>query len=248
MQRKLMLPLLLSVTFLVTFISMASPSTNTLITSSSRIVITFDDVGNGNSVWETAYPILEQYGFKAVAYCIVQSVNRSTAITNLKMLVQNGWEIGSHTMTHPDLTALPGEKLLSEILDSKIWLEDHIQTSVSSFAYPYSSYNPSIINIVSQYYRVARTNSWWAWQSTIWNNTISYEIPSIAIANGNYAYNIPTAINMARASGKTVVLLFHTIVASRGDSTSITPDNLSWCIKQISESNIPVATIKELTP
>jgi len=244
MQRRLLLPILLSAIFLI----IALPNTtSTITTTSSRIVITFDDVGKENYVWENAYPILQQYGFKAVAYCTVGSLNASMK-TNLKMLVTKGWEIGSHSMTHPlDLTLLSGDKLLYEILNSKIGLEQDLGTSVTSFAYPHSTTNSSVINVIQQYYHNARTSSWWAWQSSVWNNSISYEIPSITIANSNYAYNIPTAINMAKASGKTVVLLFHKVV-SAGDSASITPGNFSWCIQQISESKIPVAKIQELTP
>ena len=244
MQRRLLLPILLSAIFLI----IALPNTtSTITTTSSRIVITFDDVGKENYVWENAYPILQQYGFKAVAYCTVGSLNASMK-TNLKMLVTKGWEIGSHSMTHPlDLTLLSGDKLLYEILNSKIGLEQDLGTSVTSFAYPHSTTNSSVINVIQQYYQNARTSSWWAWQSSVWNNSISYEIPSISIANSNYAYNIPTAINMAKASGKTVVLLFHKVV-SAGDSASITPGNFSWCIQQISESKIPVAKIQELTP
>jgi peptidoglycan/xylan/chitin deacetylase (PgdA/CDA1 family) len=244
MQRRLLLPILLSAIFL----TVALPNTtSTITTTSSRIVITFDDVGKENYVWENAYPILQQYGFKAVAYCTVESLNASM-ITNLKMLVAKGWEIGSHSMTHPlDLTLLSGDKLLYEILNSKILLEQYFGTSVTSFAYPHSTTSSSVINVIQQYYHNARTSSWWAWQSSVWNNSISYEIPSISIANSNYAYNIPTAINMAKASGKTVVLLFHKVV-SAGDSASITPGNFSWCIQQISESKIPVAKIQELTP
>ncbi len=242
MQRRLLLPILLSAIFLI----IALPNTtSTITTTSSRIVITFDDVGKENYVWENAYPILQQYGFKAVAYCTVGSLNASMK-TNLKMLVTKGWEIGSHSMTHPlDLTLLSGDKLLYEILNSKILLEQDLGTSVTSFAYPHSPTTSSVIDVIQQYYHNARTSSWWAWQSSVWNNSISYEIPSITIANSNYAYNIPTAINMAKASGKTVVLLFHKVV-SAGDSASITPGNFSWCIQQINESKIPVAKIQEL--
>ena len=247
MRRKLIvLASIIIIVALGSIVLFASSSNSLPLTSSSRIVISFDDVGYGNSVWETAYPVMEQYGFKGVAYCIVSKVNRADAISSLKLLAVKGWEIGSHTMTHADLATLSADKLLSEVLDSKIWLEDHIQTSVSSFAYPYSSYNPTVISLVAQYYKVARTNAWWAWQSTVWNNNSTYEIPSIAIANGNYAYNIPTAINMASASGKTVVLLFHRVMLA-GDGPSITPERFAWCMKQISNSGIPVATIEELT-
>ena len=46
--------------------------------------------------------------------------------------------IGSHTMTHPDLTAISPEKVKIEIESSKKALEDLTGFSIQFFAYPYS--------------------------------------------------------------------------------------------------------------
>jgi peptidoglycan/xylan/chitin deacetylase (PgdA/CDA1 family) len=50
-------------------------------------------------------------------------------------------EVGSHTMTHPVLAALPRAAQVEEISDSKARLENILGRSVASFAYPYGTRN-----------------------------------------------------------------------------------------------------------
>jgi peptidoglycan/xylan/chitin deacetylase (PgdA/CDA1 family) len=47
------------------------------------------------------------------------------------------FEIGAHTVTHPLLAAQPLEQQVSEINDSKHWLEGFLNRPVTSFSYPY---------------------------------------------------------------------------------------------------------------
>jgi peptidoglycan/xylan/chitin deacetylase (PgdA/CDA1 family) len=61
-------------------------------------------------------------------------------------------EIGAHTVTHPTLSALPGEVQRSEILRSKADLEETAGRPVSAFAYPFgrrSDYDSRIVALVT---------------------------------------------------------------------------------------------------
>lgn len=51
-------------------------------------------------------------------------------------LVDRGWEVGSHTVTHPLLTQLTGERLRSELDDSRAEIERRLG-ACTSLAYPY---------------------------------------------------------------------------------------------------------------
>ena len=52
-----------------------------------------------------------------------------------------GMEIGSHTMTHPDLTAIDDEALRWELSESKVRLEALTGSEISSFCYPFGYFN-----------------------------------------------------------------------------------------------------------
>ncbi len=56
-------------------------------------------------------------------------------------IVGLGMEIGSHTMTHPDLTAIEGEQLRWELTESRKRLEDLTGAAVTSFCYPFGYFN-----------------------------------------------------------------------------------------------------------
>ena len=59
----------------------------------------------------------------------------------VKEMMKDGISIGSHTVTHPDLTVCPYEKLKEEIETSKKLIEEMIGQSVSLFAYPSGQFN-----------------------------------------------------------------------------------------------------------
>ncbi len=59
----------------------------------------------------------------------------------LRALVEEGHEVGSHTMTHPILTQLGGNDLEREVAVSKRVLEGILGRPVSSFSYPNGDYD-----------------------------------------------------------------------------------------------------------
>jgi len=77
----------------------------------------------------------------------------------LRSLISNGWEIGSHTRTHPNLTQLSESQLNDELRTSKEFLEAVLSTKVVSLAYPYGAYNDRIKSMAAKSYEFARTVS-----------------------------------------------------------------------------------------
>jgi peptidoglycan/xylan/chitin deacetylase (PgdA/CDA1 family) len=69
-----------------------------------------------------------------------------------------GMEIGSHTMTHPDVTAIEADVLQWELEESKKQLEALTGREVSSFCYPFGHFNDRAgAAVASAGYRLART-------------------------------------------------------------------------------------------
>ena len=59
--------------------------------------------------------------------------------SQLQEMVAAGLSIGAHSVTHPRLTRLANEQLVTEIAGGKITLENELQTAVTSFAYPFGT-------------------------------------------------------------------------------------------------------------
>lgn len=57
-------------------------------------------------------------------------------------------DIGSHTLTHPDLTTLQEASLREEIVQGKAALEEMTGRPVKCFAYPFGLYNPKAVAVV----------------------------------------------------------------------------------------------------
>lgn len=116
------------------------------------IVITMDDGWQG--VYEHAYPVLKEYGFPFTVYVYKKYVNiggRSLTWLQIKEMMNNGCEIGSHSISHESLRAKKGrtekqqqEWLLAELKDSKIFLEENLGVPVTSFAYPFGIFDDAV--------------------------------------------------------------------------------------------------------
>ena len=104
------------------------------------IVITFDD--NYQGFYDYAWPILKQDNFPAAMFVHTGFVGKTTGRAHmswetLKKLCGNPlFTVGSHTITHPDLTTLGPEELNQELTQSKADLEQHLGRAIPYFAYP----------------------------------------------------------------------------------------------------------------
>ena len=68
------------------------------------------------------------------------------------------FEIGAHTVTHPNLTTIPLAKAEKEIIRSKQILEKMLNKEICGFCYPLGAYNSEIAKIVKKAgYKYART-------------------------------------------------------------------------------------------
>jgi peptidoglycan/xylan/chitin deacetylase (PgdA/CDA1 family) len=114
------------------------------------IVISFDD--GYQNVYDNAFPIMARYGFTGTVYIVANRL-QSDGFMNKKVLqalVENGWEVGSHGMTHTELTQ-NHNLVRTEILQSRLDLNDALDIKVFSFAYPFGSSDWYITSKVLDY-------------------------------------------------------------------------------------------------
>ena len=108
------------------------------------VLITFDD--GDMDVYQNAFPILKKYGFTATFYVVNDYIGGKDMVTinELTDLIQNGWEIGSHSSNHLSLTA-QGVDINTEIHGSKVELQNKLGVTINSFAYPFGEINPEVV-------------------------------------------------------------------------------------------------------
>jgi peptidoglycan/xylan/chitin deacetylase (PgdA/CDA1 family) len=119
------------------------------------LVVTFDD---GYASTMRAAPILASFGYPGTVFVVTDFVDSGRSLSwpgiddlereegepelasmswaDAAELTAAGWEIGSHTMTHPLLTLVDGEGLRDELEGSRKTIEGHLG-ACTSLAYPY---------------------------------------------------------------------------------------------------------------
>jgi peptidoglycan/xylan/chitin deacetylase (PgdA/CDA1 family) len=117
---------------------------------SRPIVFSFDD--GYRSVYTKAFPILRARGWPGVVNLEVRNMRVSWGLTprHLHALSAAGWEIDSHTITHPDLTTLTPTELEHEVTGSRAELENTLRVPVDFFCYPSGKYDESVIAAVKE--------------------------------------------------------------------------------------------------
>jgi len=113
------------------------------------VVITFDD-GNPD-IYQNAFPIMQKYGYIGTFY-IISHLGAKDCVTadQLKEMAAAGWEIGSHRMTHIDLTQNHAS-LAMEVSSSRTMLEKALNVPVNTFAYPFGLIAPTVAGRVQDY-------------------------------------------------------------------------------------------------
>jgi peptidoglycan/xylan/chitin deacetylase (PgdA/CDA1 family) len=128
------------------------------------LAATFDDAYH--SVIEHAYPVLKRLGIPGTVFVPTAYADGADLLTfgalgcwtktqwreelrcmawdELRELRSAGWEIGSHTETHPRLSQLDDEALARELSGSKSRCEAELGVPCTALAYPFSDLTPHV--------------------------------------------------------------------------------------------------------
>ena len=124
-----------------------------------RVIITFDDGYEDNLT--NALPLLEKHKAVATLFLVADrescldwpaqrkaaraqsdlSQERRLSDEQVRTLIKSGrFEIGSHTLTHPDLSTLDEAEKVRQLEDSKRELEERFGVPIKTFCYPFGLY------------------------------------------------------------------------------------------------------------
>ena len=129
--------------------------------------ITFDD---GYQSVLNARPLLEEFGFKATLYVVSNFAGsdnrwpgqpghvppaRLLDWEEIASLAAGGWELGSHSKSHPRLSTLDDDDVDEEMARSREEIEAQTGASAPTFAFPYGATSGRVRRRAQRYYAAA---------------------------------------------------------------------------------------------
>ncbi|HSD56312.1 MAG TPA: polysaccharide deacetylase family protein, partial [Candidatus Saccharimonadales bacterium] len=204
------------------------------LTPTPRISLTFDD--GFQSALTKAAPVLKAHGLTGTNYVITDCVGKTTVpndcaadplkpymtwdqISELKTTY--GWEIGSHTATHPQLATdgLSDAQLETELAGSKATLAAH-GIDATALAFPYGDYDNNVLKHAAKYYSSARgfadtdNNNVWPYNDALLLNQqvqTGAPAPTWSLCTDTTVAGVKACIDSAIDNNQWVVLTFHNI-------------------------------------
>ena len=105
-------------------------------TSDRVAAVTFDD-GIGSAL-EHGLPVLDEIGARATMFPRLDTLDVQGRLDadDIRGLAERGWEVGSHTLSHPVLTEVGDDVLREELVESRARIEQLTGRPCVSVAYP----------------------------------------------------------------------------------------------------------------
>lgn len=116
--------------------------------SDKSVVLTFDD--GYDDFLKNAHPILKKYDFKSTIFVITDKIGQGGYLNDeeIRELSEWGVEIGSHSLSHPNLVNTGRHEVERQLSESKRVLEGLLDKKVTSFCYPSGKYDKSVKDTV----------------------------------------------------------------------------------------------------
>ena len=110
------------------------------------MIISFDD-GHMNN-YTNAFPIMQKYGFTGILYLAANYIGAEDYLNvdQIKEMTDVGWEVGSHSISHRNLTQLEPEQQRMEVVESRAILESKLGVPVLTIAYPFGISDSGVID------------------------------------------------------------------------------------------------------
>lgn len=239
-----------------------SAKTHALATNpapAAKISFTFDD--GFASVATQAQPTLAKYGLTGTSYVITKCVGMTTipntcradtdrrymTWAQIKQVQAAGWEIGSHTQTHPYLASsdatdgqpnvLTPAQVSAELSGSKADLAAQ-GINATAFASPYGDYSNATLAQIAQYYTSHRgfadqNANLWPYNDYLLNN--------MPVQVGVTVAQVKAKIDTAIANKEWLILTFHDIAVN----PSRNPDDYQFSTANLDQIAAYVKTKKD---
>lgn len=139
-------------------------------TDKKQVAISFDAAWGADKT-EKIIEICNEFNVKATFFLVGFWVEKYPEL--VKKIHENGFEIGTHSNTHPDMTKLSKEDQKLELLTCMNLIKKITNQDVKIFRPPFGAYNDSLINVAEE---LGLTTIQWDVDSLDWKGLSAMEI------------------------------------------------------------------------
>jgi peptidoglycan/xylan/chitin deacetylase (PgdA/CDA1 family) len=215
------------------------------------VSVTFDD--GWENVYTKALPILQEKGFLTTQYIIGGVLDNPVymSVGQIKAMQKAGHEIGSHTMTHSDLTLLPQSNLIWELTETRKVLQKDFGVVPKDFASPLGAVSDRTIKAIADTYRSQRDTE--GDPKTVNELDVNvkdkwdiYNVKAYSVRRTTTLEDIRKLVGYTVANNGWLVLTYHQVddaVNNNDEEFGVTPENLRRQLEVISSQPIRSAPL-----
>lgn len=220
-------------------------TTEPSVFTTGAVTLRLDD--GWRSQYQNALPKMNASGMKGTWYVVSDQMADDgfpgyMNVAEVKTVASGGHEIAAHTRTHRDLVTLTPSEQQAEIAGSRQDILSWNVGPVLSFAYPFGSYDASIITLVEN---AGFTNA----AATIGGNVRAgddpYQLARRGVTIDVTAAQIKGWIDAAIANKQWLILAFHQVLPSCVDFYCTTTATFNEVVDYIDQKNARVVTVSE---
>lgn len=256
---------ILTASGVMSVVSLASAQTQSA-TPKPRVSFTFDD-GFKSTVTQAA-PTLAEFGYSGTSYVVTDCIGMTTTPNTCQAdrdtaymswddvaSLQNtyGWEIGSHTKTHPYLATsdpsdqpqeITKDQMIQELALSKQALNAR-GYAADSFATPYGDYDQETLEEIAKYYSSQRgfgDVGYNAWPYS------DYYLHVQQVQSGVTVAQVQAYVDRAIANNEWLILVFHNIEvnpSNRAIDYEYSTQNLRSIASYVKSKNVEVTNVNK---
>jgi peptidoglycan/xylan/chitin deacetylase (PgdA/CDA1 family) len=210
--------------------------------NAAMVTFSFDDGGVSQ---RDGISILSKYNMVGNLNIIAQSAGNPGRLTISDLLNAQalGWEIASHSYSHPNFLSLSYEQAAFELYYSKQYLAS-LGFDITNFVVPFSQWNVSLNSLALQYYNSVAVGYYGGWL-----NSYPVEDPYIlsryVVRDTTTVQDIKNVVDSATAENKWLILMLHSIGTAPTGSTDTywwSKENLDEIASWIHSQDIAVVT------
>lgn len=197
------------------------------------ITFVFDD--GYVSDYTVMKPLFVGQGEVACAAIVIDNIGDGGRMSSAQIieLETAGWEILSHTVTHPHLSGLTETEIRSELSTSKSILEGYGLT-IKNLAYSHNDHNEIVRRVAREFYRSARAGS----NSLNPQILQTYQLKSVNADDHTELAAYQTLVDSAESQLKWLIFYMHSTNAA--DSAMVLR-----LVNYIQSKNLSIVTIDE---